>query len=98
MLAGTILISSVSHNLYLLIVSQSWLSSKLAFEKSSSVASLPAQIGCLGRHLIDLLEPWVTYGRAVSIESPLLCSRRGVWHKKHRQKGEVAHTSIDSED
>ncbi|HEX6478240.1 MAG TPA: hypothetical protein VF043_05305 [Ktedonobacteraceae bacterium] len=29
--------------------------------------TLPAQIGCLGRHLIDLIEPWATCGRAVAI-------------------------------
>jgi hypothetical protein len=60
-------------------------------------ATLPAQIGCLGRHLIDLIEPWVTCGRAVAIDSTVLLSRGGVWHRKHREKGEVPHTSIDTE-
>jgi hypothetical protein len=60
-------------------------------------ATLPAQIGCLGRHLIDLIEPWVTCGRAVAIDSTELLSRGGVWHQKHREKGEVPHTSIDTE-
>ena len=32
-------------------------------------ASLPVQIGCLGRHLIALIEPWASCGRAVAIDS-----------------------------
>jgi len=59
--------------------------------------TLPAQIGCLGRHLIDLIEPWASCGRAVAIESTVLQSRGGVWHHKHREKGEIPHTSIDTE-
>ncbi len=59
--------------------------------------TLPAQIGCLGRHLIDLIEPWATCGRAVAIDSTVLQSRGGVWHHKHREKGEIPHTSIDTE-
>jgi hypothetical protein len=59
-------------------------------------ATLPAQIGCLGRHLIDLIQPWASCGRAVAIDSTVLRSRGGVWHKKHREKGEVPHTSIDT--
>ena len=31
--------------------------------------TLPAQIGCLGRHLIDLIQPWESLGRAVAIDS-----------------------------
>jgi hypothetical protein len=59
--------------------------------------TLPAQIGCLGRHLIDLIEPWATSGRAVAIDSTVLRARGGVWHQKHREQGEVPHTSIDTE-
>ena len=59
--------------------------------------TLPAQIGCLGRHLIDLIQPWITCGRAVAIDSTALRSRGGVWHQKHREQGEVPHTSIDTE-
>jgi hypothetical protein len=58
---------------------------------------LPAQIGCLGRHLVGLVQPWLTYGRAVAIDSTLLQARGGVWHKAHRERGEVPHTSIDTE-
>ncbi len=59
--------------------------------------TLPAQIGCLGRYLIDLIEPWTTCGRAVAIDSTVLRARGGVWHQKHREKGEIPHTSIDTE-
>src|SRR2546427_692920 len=60
-------------------------------------ATLPAQIGCLGRHLVSLIQPWTTCGRAVAIDSTVLRSRGGVWHQKHREKGEVPHTAIDTE-
>src|SRR6266567_7152742 len=60
-------------------------------------ATLPAQIGCLGRHLVDLLQPWATSGRAVAIDSTVLRARGGVWHRKHREQGERPHTSIDPE-
>ncbi len=59
-------------------------------------ATLPAQIGCLGRWLVGLLQPWARCGRAVAIDSTILRARGGVWHK-HREKGEVPHTSIDTE-
>lgn len=60
-------------------------------------ATLPAQIGCLGRHLVDLIQPWSESGRAVAIDSTILRARGGVWHQKHREKGELPHTSIDTE-
>jgi hypothetical protein len=59
--------------------------------------TLPAQIGCLGRHLVSLIQPWNTSGRAVAIDSTILRARGGVWHQKHREKGELPHTSIDPE-
>ena len=59
--------------------------------------TLAAQIGCLGRHLLDLIQPWVASGRAVAIDSTLLRARGGVWHQKHREKGELPHSSIDTE-
>ena len=34
--------------------------------------TLPAQIGCLGRHLLDLIQPWATCGRAIAIDSTVL--------------------------
>ena len=59
--------------------------------------TLPAQIGCLGRLWVTLLNTWQTCGRAVACDSTILPARGGVWHKKDREKGEVPHTSIDTE-
>ena len=59
--------------------------------------SLPAQIHCLGVHLLDLIVPWIEHGRAVAIDSTVLTAKGGVWHKKDREKGEVPHTSIDTQ-
>ena len=59
--------------------------------------SLPAQIGCLGRYLVALIKPWATCGRAAAMDSTVLRANGGVWHKKHREKGVVPHTSIDTE-
>lgn len=59
--------------------------------------TLPAQIGCLGRYLVALIQPWATCGRAAAIDSTLLRAKGGVWHKKDREKGVVPHTSIDTE-
>jgi hypothetical protein len=60
-------------------------------------ASLPAQIGCFGRYLVELIAPWATCGRAVALDSTILRSNGGVWHKKDREQGKVPHTSIDTE-
>jgi hypothetical protein len=59
--------------------------------------TLPAQIGCLGRALVALREPFATCGRAAAIDSTVLRARGGVWHKKDREAGVVPHTSIDTE-
>ena len=59
--------------------------------------SLPAQIGCLGRYLVSLIDPWAHRGRAAAIDSTVLPANGGVWHKKHRDQGLVPHTSIDTE-
>ena len=59
--------------------------------------TLPAQIGCLGRHLVALIQPWAECGRAAAIDSTVLRARGGVWHKKDREAGIVPHTSIDTE-
>ena len=59
--------------------------------------TLVAQIACLGRELVESIEPWARCGRAVALDSTLLRARGGVWHKKDREKGEVPHTSIDTE-
>ncbi len=59
--------------------------------------TLPGQIGCLGRHLVALLRPWASSGRAVALDSTLLRARGGEWHKKDREADVVPHSSIDTE-
>jgi hypothetical protein len=59
--------------------------------------TLPAQIACLGKHLVCLIQPWADTGRAAAIDSTVLRAKGGVWHKKHREQGIVPHTSIDTE-
>jgi len=59
--------------------------------------SLPAQIGCLGRHLVILIQPWQNSGRAGAIDSTVLRAKGGVWHKKDREQNVVPHTSIDTQ-
>ena len=59
-------------------------------------ATLPAQIACLGRYLVALIQPWAAYGRAAAIDSTILLANGGVWHKRDRDKGVVPHTSIDT--
>jgi hypothetical protein len=59
--------------------------------------SLPARIGCLGRCLVDALDPWRDAGRAGAIDSTVLRARGGVWHQQDRAAGLVPHTSIDTE-
>lgn len=59
--------------------------------------TLPAQIGCLGRCLVALIQPWETCGPAAAIDSTPLGAKGGVWHKKHREQGVVPDTRIDTE-
>lgn len=59
--------------------------------------TLPRQIGCLGRHLVELLRPWASSGRAVALDSTVLRAKGGVWHKKDKEAGVVPHSSIDTE-
>jgi DDE family transposase len=60
-------------------------------------ARLPVLIGCLGRPLVELLQPWAKQGHAAAIASTPLRANGGVWHKQHRLAGEVPHASIDTE-
>src|SRR3954452_2375044 len=59
-------------------------------------ATLPAQIGCLGRYLVDVLAPWREGSPAAAIDSTVLRAHGGVCHKKDREAGVVPHTSIDT--
>ncbi len=59
--------------------------------------SLPGLIGCLGRDLVELLKPWQWHGHAAALDSTALKTGGGAWHKKHRERGEIPHTSIDTQ-
>ena len=59
--------------------------------------SLPDQIGCLGRYLVEVLKPWESRGRALALDSTTLQAKGGVWHKKDKEAGIVPHSSIDTE-
>jgi hypothetical protein len=73
--------------------------SRRTFERRLKVLpeKLPEQISCLGRHLVEVLKPWESRGRAVALDSTPLQAKGGVWHKKDRQRGIVPHTAIDTE-
>src|ERR671916_2264725 len=76
------------------------LPSRRTFERRLKAVpeSLPEQIGCLGRHLVEVLKPWESRGRAVALDSTTLQAKGGVWHKKDKKAGKVPHTStIDTE-
>jgi hypothetical protein len=57
----------------------------------------PAQIGCLGRALVAMMQPWASCGRAAASDRTVLRARGGVWHKKDREAGIVPSTSIATE-
>jgi len=59
--------------------------------------TLPGLIGSMGRHLVKLLHPWAVHGRAAAVDSTPLKTSGGVWHKKHKEIGEIPHSSIDTE-
>jgi hypothetical protein len=59
--------------------------------------TLPAQISCVGRCLVTLINPWATYVRAVAIDSPVMQAKGGVWHQQHREHGVLPHPSIAPE-
>ncbi len=60
-------------------------------------ATLPAQIGCLGRALGALLPPWARCGRAAAVARTGLRARGGGWHKKDRAAGSVPPTAMATE-
>jgi hypothetical protein len=59
--------------------------------------TLPGLIGCFGRYLVQNLCPYAQSGRAAAMDSTALRAKGGVWHKKHRDKGEVPHSTIDTQ-
>lgn len=60
-------------------------------------ATLPELIGYLGRHLVGLLKVWAEGGYGAAVDSTKLDTAGGKWHKKHRENGEIPHSSIDCE-
>jgi len=58
---------------------------------------LPGLIAALGRHLVQMIQPWAQQGRAAALDSTALRAKGGVWHKKDREQGKVPHSSIDTE-
>lgn len=59
--------------------------------------SLPAQIGCLGRALVEMTGAWATHGRAVALDSTLLRAPGGVWHVKQRAANRLPVVTLDVE-
>ena len=51
----------------------------------------------LGQLLVARLQVWAKEAAAAAIDSAPFHARGGVWHKKHREKGEVPDTRIDTD-
>ena len=64
----------------LLTDSQGRMPSRRTWERRLAAipATLPAQIGCLGRHLVALLQPWTNCARAAAIDRTVLRALGGV--------------------
>ena len=60
-------------------------------------ATLPAQIGCLGRALVDLTGAWAVHGRAVALDRTLVRAPGGVWHVKQRAANLLPVVTLDVE-
>jgi hypothetical protein len=60
-------------------------------------AALPAQIGCLGRALVELTGAWLAHGRAVALDSTLLRAPGSVWHVKQRAANLLPVVTLDVE-
>jgi hypothetical protein len=58
---------------------------------------LPRFIAVLGCWLVTTLKPWGRRKRATALDSTALRTAGGVWHRKHREAGEVPHSKIDTE-
>lgn len=91
--------SDLTSQLKLLLTEQGQFPSRRTWDRRLAALpdQLPALIGCLGRHLVALIQPWLRTGRAVVLDSTPLRARGGVWHKKDREKGIVPHSSIDTD-
>jgi hypothetical protein len=89
----------VAWQLRRLLHEHGWLPTRRTWERRLAALPphLPGLIGCFGRQLVAVLTPWVYHGRAAAVDSTPLKTSGGVWHKKHKEAGEIPHTSIDTE-
>lgn len=90
---------SVSVRLRELLVENGRVPSRRTWERRLKARPeyLPGLIGCLGRYLVDELCPFEGRGRAAAMDSTALKTGGGVWHKKHRERGQIPHSSLDTE-
>lgn len=91
--------TSLTHQLRELLTVNGRFPTRRTWERRLKVLpnTLPEQIGCLGRLLVALLQPWQHSGRAVAVDSTPLRANGKVWHKKYRGQGIVPHSAIDTE-
>lgn len=60
-------------------------------------AALEAEIASLGQLLVHRIQVWSREAAAAAIDSAPFHARGGVWHKRHRERGEVPDSRIDTE-
>jgi len=83
-----------------LLTEQGHYPSRRTFERRLAALpeTLPERIGCLGRYLVALIQPWATCGRATAMDSTVFRAKDGaVWHRKDKEAGVMPHTRIDTE-
>jgi hypothetical protein len=90
---------AVAAQLLLLLCEHGYFPSRRTWERRLGrlPLSLTGLIGYGARHVVALLTPWATHGRAVAFESILLATGGGVWHQKNREQGLILPRSIDTE-
>ncbi len=74
--------------------------SRRTFERrlAQLTQDLPELIARLGALLVERLRPFAEAGRAVAIDSTVLRAKDGaVWHRKHKEAGQIPHTRIDTQ-
>ena len=76
-----------------LLTEQGRYPSRRTFERRLAAlpATLPAQIGCLGRQLVAVIAPWLAYARAAAIASTVLRARRRLAPEGAAGGGGAAH-------
>ena len=89
----------LAYQLRTLLTEQGRFPTRRTWERRLQVlpTTLPGLIGCFGRHLVGVLEPWLHQGPGAALDSTALRAQGGVWHKKDREHGVVPHSSIDTQ-